>query len=196
MRAIKGTMIIGYARISTADQVFDLQLDALKTAGVQQVHKDIASGAKTDRPGLDKLLSVVRPGDIVVVWKLDRLGRSLKHLITLIDEFHQRGINFRSLSEGIDTRTPAGKMVFQIFGAVAEFERSLIVERTNAGLSAARSRGRNGGRPKGLTKKAEQTSHIAASLYQERKLSTREICEQLNISSATLYRYLRARGLK
>lgn len=189
-------MIIGYARISTYDQVFDLQLDALKTAGVQQVHKDIASGAKTDRPGLDKLLSVVRPGDIVVVWKLDRLGRSLKHLITLIDEFHQRGINFRSLSEGIDTRTPAGKMVFQIFGAVAEFERSLIVERTNAGLSAARSRGRNGGRPKGLTKKAEQTSHIAASLYQERKLSTREICEQLNISSATLYRYLRARGLK
>lgn len=189
-------MIIGYARISTAEQVFDLQLDALKAAGVQQVYKDTASGAKTDRPGLEQLMSVVRPGDIVVVWKLDRLGRSLKHLINLIDEFHQRGINFRSLSEGIDTRTPAGKMVFQIFGAVAEFERSLIVERTNAGLSAARSRGKSGGRPKGLTKKAEQTSHIAASLYQERKLSTREICEQLNISSATLYRYLRARGLK
>lgn len=189
-------MTFGYARISTTDQNLDLQLDALKAAGCESIFSDQASGAKTARPGLDKLLSHLRPGDQVVVWRLDRLGRSLKHLIELIENFQERGIHFRSLSEGIDTTTPAGKMIFQIFGAVAEFERNLIRERTLAGLGAARARGRKGGRPTGLSPEAEKTAMAAATLYQEKKLSAADICKKLNISKSTLYRYLRARGIQ
>lgn len=189
-------MTLGYARISTTDQTHEPQLLRLIDEGCEQVFKDTCSGAREDRPGLDALLAKLRPGDTVIVWRLDRLGRSLKHLIELVEDFSKKGIHLRSLTEGIDTTTPAGKMIFHIFGAVAEFERNLIRERTNAGLDAARRFGRKGGRPNGLSKKAEQTSRIAASLYQEDKLSAADICDQLNISKSTLYRYLRARGVK
>lgn len=189
-------MVIGYARISRHEQSFDLQDDALKAAGCERIYRDQMSGAKEQRKGLDEMLQQIRDGDLVVVWRLDRLGRSLKHLIGLVEQFEKLGVQFRSIQEGMDTSTPTGKMIFQVFGAVAEFERNLIRERTNAGLAAARSRGRIGGRPKGLSKKAEQTSRIAESLWNEGKLLPLEICEQLSISKSTLYRYLKARGVQ
>ncbi len=189
-------MTIGYARISTTDQNLGLQHDALKAAGCETIFSDEASGAKEARPGLDQVLSHLRSGDTLVIWRFDRLGRSLKHLLSLVESFKAKGIHLRSLSEGIDTSTPMGTLVFQVSGAFAEFERALIQERTNAGLASARLRGKKGGRPPGLSKKAADTSRIAASLYQENKLSVAEICEQLHISKATLYRYLAARGVK
>lgn len=189
-------MTIGYTRISTADQSHDLQLDALHAAGCERIFSDTASGAKTARPQLDALLAQVRKYDVVIVWRLDRLGRNLKHLIEIIEDFKAKGVAFRSITENIDTDTPTGTLFFQLFGAFAEYERNLIRERTNAGLAAARSRGKQGGRPKGLSKEATTKSHAAASLYQERKLTVDEICQQLSIKSkATLYRYLRARGI-
>jgi DNA invertase Pin-like site-specific DNA recombinase len=141
-------MNVGYARVSTADQTLNLQMDALKKAGCGQIYTDTASGAKAERKGLEDALSYVREGDILVVWRLDRLGRSLKDLIERLTELHQRNIGFRSLTENIDTTTSGGKLIFHIFGALAEFERDLIRERTNAGLTAARARGKKGGRPK------------------------------------------------
>src|SRR3984885_2977164 len=138
--------LIGYARVSTLDQDASLQLDALKKAGCLKVFTDKASEALDKRPQLDRLLDQLRPGDTVAVWRLDRLGRSLKHLIALIEDLEDRGVGFRSLTEGMDTTTPGGKLVFSIFGALAEFERALIRERTKAGLAAARARGRKGGR--------------------------------------------------
>lgn len=187
-------MNIAYARISTPDQSLQLQTDAL--TGYDRLFTDVASGAKTERPGLDKMLEMLRPGDTVVVWRLDRLGRNLRHLLELIDRFERDGVHFRSLTEGIDTSTPAGKMVFQIFGAVAEFERNLIRERTMAGISSARARGKSGGRPKGLSAKAQDKARIAQSLYVEQKVSISAIAEHLNIAKSTLYRYLRARGVE
>jgi DNA invertase Pin-like site-specific DNA recombinase len=190
-------MIFGYARISTQhDQSFDLQIDALTKAGCERIYKDTASGSKEQRKGLDEMLGQLRQGDTIIVWRLDRLGRSMKHLIELVDGFSKQGVQFKSLQEGMDTTTPIGKMLFHFFGAIAEFERNLIVERTNAGLASARARGRVGGRPKGLSKKAETTSHAAASLYKEGKLSVEEICEQLTIGKSTLYRYLKERGVQ
>lgn len=190
-------MTIGYARTSTADQNPALQLNALRAAGCERIFSDTASGAKSSRPQLDAMLAQLRPGDVVTVWKLDRLGRSLKHLIELIEHFKTQGVAFRSISESIDTTTAAGMAFFQMFGVFAEFERNLIRERTNAGLEAARTRGRKGGRPTGLTKEAEIKSHAAASLYKEGQLSVEEICRQLSIKSkATFYRYLRARGVQ
>ena len=138
-------MLIGYARVSTQDQSMNLQKDALTKAGCKEVFEDIISGSKSEREGLDKLLKYVRPGDTVVVWKLDRLGRSLKHLIELVQMFNERGIGFKSLQENIDTTTASGKLFLHIFGALAEFERELIKERTLAGLKAAAERGRKGG---------------------------------------------------
>ncbi len=139
-------MLIGYARISTDDQTFDLQLDALKAAGcdAQRIYTDTASGAKTDRPGLTRAIDVAREGDTLVVWRLDRLGRTLPHLLQLVEELKRRGVGFRSLTESIDTTSPSGQLIFHIFGALAEFERNLIRERTQAGLAAARARGRVG----------------------------------------------------
>jgi len=145
--------LIGYARVSTVDQTLHLQQDALKQAGCIKIFTDIASGSKAEREGLEAALSYVRMGDILVVWRLDRLGRSLQHLIETIKELHNRGIGFRSLTEQIDTTTSGGKLIFHIFGALAEFERDLIRERTQAGLQAARERGKRGGRPKALTPK-------------------------------------------
>ena len=146
-------MKIGYARISTADQNLELQTDALEKAGCEKIFTDRASGAKDDRPGLINAVEFCREGDSLVVWKLDRLGRSLKHLIETINVLHEKKVGFVSLQESIDTTTSGGKLIFHVFGALAEFERELIRERTNAGLASARSRGRLGGRPKLMTDK-------------------------------------------
>ena len=143
--------LLGYARVSTAEQTADLQLDALKAAGCYRVFVDVASGALDERPELSKLLDQLRPADTLVVWKLDRLGRSLRHLIETVAELDRREVGFRSLQEQIDTTSPGGKLVFHLFGALAEFERDLIRQRTLAGLAAARARGRAGGRPPSMT---------------------------------------------
>ena len=189
-------MKFGYARISTRDQSFDLQADALTKAGCEKLYRDVASGARTDRPALDALLNDLRAGDVLVVWKLDRLGRSLKHLVELVAQLMECEIGLQSLNDPVDTTTAQGRLVFNIFASLAEFERELIRERTQAGLSSARARGHNGGRPKGLSAKAESTSHAAAALYKEGKLSVKAIADHLGISKSTLYSYLRHRGVK
>ena len=143
-------MLVGYARVSTHEQNLSLQVDALTQAGCEKIFEDKISGIKAERPGLNAALEFVRKGDTLVVWRLDRLGRSLKHLIETVADLEGRGIGLRSLQEAIDTTTAGGRLVFQIFGALAEFERNLIRERTLAGLQAARARGRKGGRPKAL----------------------------------------------
>ncbi|WP_349618559.1 recombinase family protein [Azotobacter salinestris] len=188
-------MKIGYARVSTRDQNADLQLDALKRAGCERIYQDTASGAKSARPELDKLLAHIRSGDTVVIWKLDRLGRSLKHLVELVGELAERKVGLQSLNDPIDTTHAQGRLVFNLFASLAEFERELIRERTQAGLSAARVRGRIGGRPKGLPAKAEATAMAAETLYREGRLSVSDIGEKLHISKSTLYRYLRHRGV-
>jgi DNA invertase Pin-like site-specific DNA recombinase len=181
-------MLIGYARVSTHEQTLNLQQDALQKAGCTKIFTDTASGAKAERKGLDEALDYVRKGDTLVVWRLDRLGRSLPHLIATMTGLEELGIGFKSLTENIDTTTSGGKLIFHIFGALAEFERNLIRERTTAGLIAARARGRKGGRPKALT--ARQLS-IAQSLYNDKQHSIAEICRTLKISRATLYRALK-----
>jgi DNA invertase Pin-like site-specific DNA recombinase len=181
-------MLIGYARVSTAEQTLDLQLDAFKHAGCSKIFTDTASGAKAERKGLEEALSYVRSGDILVVWRLDRLGRSLQHLIETIKELHNRGIGFRSLTEQIDTTTSGGKLIFHIFGALAEFERDLIQERTQAGLQAARARGHIGGRPKAITPRKLAMLH---ALYADKGNSIEAICKTLNISRPTFYRYIK-----
>ena len=188
-------MKIGYARVSTRDQSPDLQIDALKQAGCERIYHDIASGAKSARPELDKLLSDVRRGDTVVFWKLDRLGRSLRHLVELVSELSNQGVGLQSLNDPIDTTNAQGRLIFNLFASLAEFERELIRERTQAGLSAARARGRVGGRPKGLSVQAESTAMAAETLYREGRLSVNAISERLHISKGTLYRYLRYRGV-
>lgn len=182
-------MNIGYARVSTGDQTLDLQLDALAKADCGRVFTETASGAKSDRPILKEAVEYLRSGDTLVVWRLDRLGRSLQHLISVVTELQNRGIGFRSLTEQIDTTTPGGKLVFHVFGALAEFERDLIRERTNAGLAAARARGRTGGRPKALADPKKRS--LAQALYDGRQTDIATICQTLGISRATLYRYLK-----
>jgi DNA invertase Pin-like site-specific DNA recombinase len=180
-------MLIGYARVSTHDQTLNLQQDALEKAGCNKIFTDTASGVKTERKGLGEALAYVRAGDTLVVWRLDRLGRSLKHLIETIQHLDSRHIGFKSLTENIDTTTSGGKLIFHIFGALAEFERNLIRERTQAGLSAARARGHKGGRPKALFGKQ---LGIALDLYEKRH-PIAEICRTLKISKATLYRSIK-----
>jgi DNA invertase Pin-like site-specific DNA recombinase len=180
-------MLIGYARISTSDQSINLQTDALKVAGCEQVFSDTVSGNKSRRPGLDEALKFVRDGDTLVVWKLDRLGRSLNHLLQTIDALHKRGIGFKSLSDPIDTTTSTGKLILGIFGSLAEFELSLIKERTLAGLKAARARGRNGGRKRILSR--EQINSML-TLYESKKHSVTDICAQMQISRKSFYNYL------
>jgi DNA invertase Pin-like site-specific DNA recombinase len=182
-------MFIGYARVSTYEQTLNLQQDALEKAGCTKIFTDTASGAKTERKGLEEALGYVRKGDTLVVWRLDRLGRSLPHLISTMTSLEERDIGFKSLTENIDTTTSGGKLIFHIFGALAEFERNLIRERTTAGLVAARARGEKGGRPKALT---DRQISIANSLYADRKASIQEICRTLKISRATLYRVLKS----
>src|SRR5574339_1070398 len=172
-------MLVGYARVSTADQTLGLQKDALTAAGCERLFSDTASGARADRPGLDEAVDFLRPGDTLVVWRLDRLGRSLRHLIDTLGALDQRGIGFRSLQEQIDTTTSGGKLVFHVFGALAEFERDLIRERTQAGLLAARARGRLGGRPKAHALNTPRKVQIAQALYHDKSNSIADICRTL-----------------
>ncbi len=181
-------MNIGYARVSTFDQTLALQQDALATAKCDRVFTDTISGAKSERPGLTEALDFLRAGDVLVVWRLDRLGRSLKMLIETLTLLSERGIGFKSLTEQIDTTTPGGKLIFHVFGALAEFERDLVRERTQAGLAAARARGRKGGRPKKLNTPGRLA--MARSLYADTNNSIEDICKTLGISRATLYRYI------
>jgi DNA invertase Pin-like site-specific DNA recombinase len=186
---------IGYARVSTKDQTLDLQVDALKKAGCVKVLTEVMSGAAAERPVLQKLMEQLRPGDVLMVWKLDRLGRSLQHLIATVNDLLARQVNLKSLNDPIDTTTATGRLTFNIFACLAEFERDVIRERTRAGLMAARARGRTGGRPKGIGNGAEQTACAAETLYREGKLSSQQIADRLSISKSTLYSYLRYRGV-
>ena len=179
-------MLIGYARVSTQDQNPELQLDALKADGCEKVFVEKASGAQRDRPELQAALDYMRSGDTLVVWKLDRLARSLKQLIETVETMEGQGIGFRSLTEAIDTTTSGGQLVFHIFGALAEFERSIIRERTNAGLESARARGRMGGRPKGLS---DEDLAAAKALLNDPNIPMKEIAHRLGVVTSTLYRY-------
>ncbi|MCP3668895.1 MAG: recombinase family protein [Gammaproteobacteria bacterium] len=181
-------MLIGYVRASTADQHLRMQEDALRDGGCEEIYRDIASGAKTDRPGLDDALGRLRPGDTLVVWKLDRLGRSIQHLIQTIQTLDEQGVGFKSLQENMDTATSGGKLIFHIFSALAEFERDLIKERTQAGLKAARARGRLGGRPPLLS--GRQVNRMI-ELYDEGKSTVNEICKIFDISRPSFYNYLK-----
>jgi DNA invertase Pin-like site-specific DNA recombinase len=188
-------MHVGSARVSTRDQHLALQLDALRQAGCRHISEEVVSGARPERPVLQQTLAHLRQGDVLLIWKLDRLGRSLRHLIEVVTDLAQRGIGFRSLQEHLDTTTSSGTLVFHMFGALAEFERDLTRERTHAGLTAARARGRVGGRPRGLSRQAEATALAAETLYREGHLSVQQIAEQLQIAKSRLYVYLRHRGV-
>jgi DNA invertase Pin-like site-specific DNA recombinase len=189
-------MKIGYARVSTQDQDLSLQLDALEEVGCRQIYREKMSGSAKERPQLRQMLAQLREGDTVVIWKLDRLARSIKDMVSLVNEIQEKGAELHSLNDHIDTTTPHGKFTFHIFAALAEFERDIIRERTKAGLAAARARGRKGGRPKGLSKKAQHTAIITEQLYQEGALTVKEICEQLSISKGTFYNYLHHREVE
>jgi DNA invertase Pin-like site-specific DNA recombinase len=184
-------MFVGYARVSTMEQNISLQLDALAEAGCEKIFEDKISGTKKVRPGLQAALKFAKSGDTLVVWRLDRLGRSLKHLIEMVSRLEERGIDLRSLHEALDTKTAGGRLIFQIFGALAEFEPNLIRARTLAGLNAACARGRKGGRPKALD------STKAALLYKlrdEKEHTVKEICHILEISKPTFDTYLKQRN--
>ena len=181
-------MLIGYARISTHEQSLDLQKDALAQAECEQVFEDKVSGVVPARVGLKQVKQILRKGDTLVVWRLDRLGRSLKDLMEWMAYLEEKEVGLKSLQEAIDTTTTTGKLVFHIFGALAEFERNLIRERTQAGLTAARSRGRIGGRPKTLN---ENKRKVVVDLYNKKELMVKEICEMMNISKPTLYAYVK-----
>ena len=179
-------MKIGYARVSTNDQNLDLQTDALKQAGCKKIFTDQGmSGAKAERPGLDKALAHIRKKDVLVIWKLDRLGRSLKDLLSIVEGLKEQGAHFASIQDGFDTSTASGKMVFSVIGAMAEYERNLTRERTRAGLAAARARGRMGGRPKALD---ESQVKVAIALAEADELTINEICSQVGCSRSTYYR--------
>jgi DNA invertase Pin-like site-specific DNA recombinase len=181
--------IIGYARISTGDQSLNLQIDALKEAGCSRIFEEVASGSRRDRPILIDTIDHLLHGDTLVVWKLDRLARSLQQLIETIEILHKLGCGFRSVTESIDTTTAGGRLIFHIFGALAEFERNIIRERTLAGLQAARSRGRKGGRPKVMN---SQSLIVAQALLKDGILTVKDVAKQLGVSPATLYKYMPA----
>jgi len=184
-------MKIGYARVSTADQNLDLQFNALTEYGCTKIYQEKISGKNTDRPELKKLLKHLRKGDQVVVWKLDRLGRSLRDLVDLVALFHEQEVNFVSLHDHIDTTTATGRFTFNIFASLAEFEREIIRERTKAGLDAARARGRKGGRPKGLSPENLQLALTAVDLHDTGKYAISEIAKRLQMPIATCYRYIK-----
>jgi DNA invertase Pin-like site-specific DNA recombinase len=188
-------MKIGYARVSTREQNLMMQTIALEEAGCEKIYEEVVSGAKADRPILENLIKELRPTDTLVIWKLDRLGRSLKNLVVLVQQLMDNDIGLCSLNDPIDTTSSQGRLIFNIFASLAEFERDVISERTQAGLSAARARGRFGGRPRGLSDSAEATACAAETLYKEQKLSVLEICKKLSISKSTLYKYLRHRNV-
>lgn len=178
-------MLIGYARVSTSEQTLDPQIDSLSADGCEKIFTDVASGAKTERPGLIEAIKYCRKDDTLVVWRLDRMGRSMSHLITTIKQLEQRGIGFRSISEKIDTTSAGGRLVFHMFSALAEFERDLIRERVKIGLKSARARGRKGGRPP----VSEETKVMAKALLTDKKLSVKQICDRLGIAKSTLYKH-------
>ncbi len=180
-------MLVGYARVSTSDQNLDLQIDALDKAGCEKIFKDVASGANSERPGLHEALSFMRAGDTLTVWKLDRLGRSLKHLIEVITQLNEENNEFKSIQESLDTSTSTGKLLFHLLGSLAEFERSLIRERTMAGLEAARARGRQGGRPRVMDSRKVA---LAKSMLSDPANGVAEVSKTLGVSKATLYTYL------
>ena len=177
----------GYARVSTSEQNPELQIDALQGAGCDRIFTDHASGAKEHRPELDHMLEMLREGDTVVVWKLDRLGRSVQNLVALVNRFNEQGVQFKSLTEHVDTTTPGGVLVFNVFGAMAQFERDLIRERTNAGLKAARARGRKGGRPPRLTD--AQVREVRRK-YDGGTMTVGEIAKLMDVGRTTIYRAL------
>ena len=179
--------LLGYARVSTGEQELGLQHDALTAAGCARIFSDTASGALRDRPELARVLDHLRAGDTLVVWRLDRLGRSLRHLIDTVSMLAERGVGFRSLQESIDTTTPGGRLVFHVFAALAEFERDLIRERTNAGLAAARARGRKGGRPSVMT---PDKLTVAREMYASGEHTVAAIAAILGVSRASIYRHL------
>ncbi|MCF6807693.1 recombinase family protein [Thiotrichales bacterium 19S9-12] len=184
-------MIFAYARVSTQDQNIDSQIEELKKYGYDQLFQEKASGVKADRPALKELIAQLREGDTVLIYRLDRLGRSLKHLIEIVEQFQDMGVNLISITDSINTSNASGKLVFHIFGAMADFERNLIKERTRVGLNAARARGRLGGRKKGLSEDAERKAKLAYKLYQQKDMTISEICEALSIGSRnTVYRYI------
>ena len=186
-------MLIGYARVSTDDQNLNLQRDALSKSGCEQIFEDKLSGAKSQRPGLQQLLEYARTDDTIVVWRLDRLSRSLKDLIEMVATLEAKGIALKSLQESIDTSSSSGKLIFHVFAALAEFERNLIRERTQAGLQAARARGPLGGRPKALN---QDKRALAVKLYREKQHTVQKICQMMGISKPTLYKYIEAEKLE
>jgi DNA invertase Pin-like site-specific DNA recombinase len=188
-------MKIGYARVSTKDQNLNLQIEALNREGCELIYSEKQSSSK-ERLEFEKLRESVRTGDFVIVWKLDRLGRSLKDLVNIIDEFKSKGVEFRSIVDSFDTTSPNGRLFFSIVAALAEYEKELIKERTRAGLESARLRGRIGGRRPGLSQEAKNKAAAAKHLYLDEKLPIEEILNSLNISRATLYRYLRYVGVE
>jgi DNA invertase Pin-like site-specific DNA recombinase len=188
-------MQIGYARVSTKLQNLELQLDALEKAGCQQIYKEQASGARQDRPELERMLSQLRSGDTIVVWKIDRIGRSLKHLVNLIGDLQERQIGFHSLTDNINTTTAQGRLVFNIFASLAEFERELISERTHAGLDNARRKGKRLGRPSGLSPERLKKATTARELH-HLGYTKAEIARQLGISLSSVQRYLKYQGVR
>tara|TARA_B110000977_G_scaffold201513_1_gene296556 strand:+ start:2694 stop:3269 length:576 start_codon:yes stop_codon:yes gene_type:complete len=188
-------MKYGYARISTKDQSLNMQIDALKKAGCQKIFSEVAKGAKADRAEWLKLLNEVSEGDTLIVWKFDRMGRSLHHLIKVVNDLLKQKVGIVSLNDPIDTTNIQGMLMFNIFASLAEFEKDLIRERTMAGLKSARSRGKMGGRPKGLSDEAKRKACIAEALYNQKELTTQEIAKQLGISRTTLYEYLKFRSM-
>ena len=182
--------LIGYARVSTHEQHLHLQQDALSAAGCLKIFTDTISGTKSERKGLAEALDYIRKGDTLVVWRLDRLGRSLKDLIERITDLHSRNIGFKSLTENIDTTTSGGKLIFHIFGALAEFERDIIKERTTAGLTAARARGRKGGRPKSPLSE-DKKLQMAKKMYEDKAIPVGDIYKGLGIPRSTFYKYVK-----
>lgn len=189
-------MKYGYARVSTKDQVLNLQIDALQTAGCHKIFYEVSKGGRADRPEWLKLLEEIQKGDTLIVWKLDRMGRSLHHLIKVVNDLIAKGVDIISIQDPLNTTSAQGRLIFNMFASLAEFEKDLIRERTMAGLKSARARGRMGGRPKGLSEKAKKAACTAEALYLQNELKTDEIAEQLGISKTTLYKYLRARNVQ
>lgn len=184
-------MLIGYMRVSTGEQSLDLQRDALNKIGCERIYEDVCSGRVTDRPGLSRAMETARDGDAIVIWKLDRIGRSLAHVVGLVGDLQKRGVGLKVLTGDVDTTTTTGRLVFGIFATLADFERDLIQERTMAGLAAARARGRAGGRPRVMTK---QKLKAAMAMMADRENAARDVAAQLGVSLSTLYAYVDAKG--
>lgn len=180
-------MLIGYARVSKFEQNLDLQTDALKDLGIEKIFIDKVSGVKSEKPQLNDLLNFVRKGDTLTVWRLDRIGRTTVGLIQFVTELNGKGIHFKSISENIDTSSAGGKLIFQIFCVLAEHERNVLIERTNAGLKAARARGKNGGRPKGMTEKYKKIAPLVKTSYESKNIPIEEIMKAFNIGSKTTF---------